>query len=301
MISQKEEKENRATINSIRSDKPFEKTSIIIKIIGIVVFFGLLIGLEPVYRKKLFDESVDAEIKLHSSKFLKSSINRFEYWWKFISYLNRINLAIYFIILCTFPINYSFQLLLSIVYSLYLSNLFKMFYRHKRPFWVNYDQIFYSCSTGYGNPSSHCCCGMSFYLSLAHVISEIDFFNTSLFGNLLKFILFLFFVLLICFIIVSRFFLGASSGNQIFFGMGLGFGIYYVLFFIVQFHKYSNKDFIMFIRDIKNVIIWGASHFAMFIIALFTYLFIDENETLKYNLRRYLYNGVRCKIQKKYS
>ena len=166
------------------------------------------------------------------------------------------------------PLNYSFLMLKSIVYSSYWTNTLKMIYQNERPNWKS-ELLTFSCNYGYGNPSGHSFTSIVVYLSLAHIL--ITYFNVY---GILKIIIFIIFALLSFLVIISRVVLGAHSFNQVFYGFSLGLGLYFILIYIIGYHKYSSFDFLKHIKNNKINFIYYFIHICMLFFYNFS-LFIN--------------------------
>ena len=285
--------ENNNNINEISSNNLTKKEKI--KITISIIYYILVIGIEFSYRDKLFEKSLKIEENIQEN-YDKNSL--FVKFWKLISEFGtaKITMFTWFIIFITYPINYSFQYLQSIIYTNYITNLFKMFYRNHRPYWHS-DKIIFSCNSGYGNPSGHSMTSTCVYLSLSHILTDFNVFKKKYF--FLKIIIFSLFSILIIMIISSRIILGAHSLNQVIYGFLLGFGNYFVIFFLLKFHKYSPLEFLNFFLSKSNNILLFAFHFILLIICIITYFSIKDNNVGEINEK--IFNGIRCKIKKEYS
>ena len=261
------------------------------KIILIIIYFAIIIWSETLYRDILFEKSVPLQEYLQKNEKLliilkiskKLSIFGKDIWYIFI-------FGIIFLLL---PMNYSFLLLQSIIYSSYGTNTLKMIYQSDRPNWKS-EHLTYVCNYGYGNPSGHSFSSISVYLTLAHIL--ITYYNLSFIKSI---IIFIFFILASFLIIISRVILGAHSINQVLYGFNLGLGLYFILIHIIGYHKYSSIDFIQHIRKIYTNIIYYIIHISLLIIAIILYFntkFLDHSE-----LEKNVFNGIRCKIKKPFS
>ena len=122
--------------NNELNDKVIEKKAKIIfyiKIIIVIIYFALIISVEPLYRENLFNESIDVQEDIRDDHSKESAFYNF---WKFMSLLGfgKITFPIFIIIFVFFPINTSFLTLQVLIYSIYITNLFKIIYRNGRPF-----------------------------------------------------------------------------------------------------------------------------------------------------------------------
>ena len=273
-----------------------EKKILKIKIIIAIIYYILIISSEFSYRKKLFSKSIELEEKIQENYEKDCS---FEKFWKLISHFGtaKITMFTWIIIFSTFPINYSFQYLQSIIYTSYLTNLFKMFYRNNRPYWES-EKIIFACNSGYGNPSGHSMTSSCVYLSLATILTDFKIFQKNKKGIIFKVIIYFLFIILMFMIMSSRIILGAHSLNQVIYGFLLGLGNYFVIFYILSFHKYNNFDFLNFFQKKFNNLIFMIFHLVLVIITIITYFSVKESNIDE--ITKKIFNGVRCKIKKDY-
>ena len=270
----------------------------IAKIVLAIIYFTLIICIEQIYREDLFDESIDAQEDIREDHDKNSAFYNF---WKFISYFGEAKLTfpIFAIIFLFFPLSSSFLTLQSLIYAIYITNLFKIIYRNGRPYWESkiLDVV---CNSGYGNPSGHSVTSTSYYMTLPHIVTNFDFFKKKINGIILRVIIFILFWALGALVMISRIILAAHSINQVVYGFTLGLGIYYVLIYILSYHTYEPTFFIKHITSILIIIIYMILHFALLILLIIIYFSIHDNELLKEKANRDIFNGERCKIKKDY-
>jgi len=188
------------------------------------------------------------------------------------------------------PLNYSFLILQVIVYSSYIANTMKMIYQSDRPNWKS-DLLTYTCNYGYGNPSGHSLTSISLYLCLSHVL--VNHFKISPMFNILIFLLFIIFSVLI---MISRYILAAHSFNQILYGFSLGLGLYYIMIYIIGYHKYPSINFLQHIKKKRVNLFYNIFHFVLLITAILIYIFFKEKDHS--DLEKSIFNDIRCKIKK---
>jgi hypothetical protein len=260
------------------------------KIIFIIAYYIIIIWVETFYRNFLFQISIPIQEKIQKNSnniFLLNLAKILSIFGAEIS-----TLLLFSIIFLFMPLNYSFLILQSIVYSAYFTNTFKMIYQSDRPNWHS-NYLTYSCNYGYGNPSGHSFTSISLYLSLSHLL--VHYFKIN---GILKILIF---ILLICFallIAMSRFILAAHSLNQIFFGITLGLGLYFILIHILGYHKYSSVDFLQYIKRKTINYFYYFLHFALLIFTILVYILINSKDNS--DVEKNVFNGVRCKIKKSY-
>jgi membrane-associated phospholipid phosphatase len=260
------------------------------KIISIIIYFIVIIGLELLYRDYLFNKSVSLQEKIHlnpkSDLLLKIG--------KIISFFaaNMAAFIFVFLIFLFMPLNYSFLMLQSIIYSAYFTNTMKMIYQSDRPNWkVNY--LLRSCNNGYGNPSGHAFTSVNMYLCLAHIL-----FKYFKIRYVLRILIFIFCILISILIILSRVILAAHSINQIIYGALLGIGVYYILIHIIGYHNYTSIEFYQHIKKKRVKKIYYIFHIFLLFLAVFIYLFTKNKDTSEIEKR--VFNGRRCPFQPEY-
>jgi membrane-associated phospholipid phosphatase len=261
------------------------------KIVIAIIYFIIIILLELFYRKFLFEQFIPFQEYIQKERKIKILLNLCKILSIFGAEIS--TLFIFGIIFIFMPLNYSFLILQAIVYSSYITNTLKMIYQSDRPNWHS-DYLTFSCNYGYGNPSGHSLTSISLYLSLSHVL--IKYFKIK--GTFKK-ILFIFFTLFPILIAISRFILAAHSLNQIIYGILLGLGLYYILIYIIGYHKYSSVQFFRYIRKTKVKYIYYFFHILLLIIAILIYLFIPSKDN-SYSEEN-IFNGQRCKIKNDYA
>lgn len=110
----------------------------------------------------------------------------------------------------------------------------KILYGDPRPYWLD-NSIFIVCDGGYGNPSGHAYASTASYLTLAHILTDYDFFKRKYFGIFLRIFVYLLFAGLIIAICLSRVYLGVHAINQILHGALLGFAMYFLFIHVLKF------------------------------------------------------------------
>ena len=271
-----------------------EKTNILsnnTKIIIIVLYYIIIIWSESIYRHYLFEKSISLEEIFQKDNKYISILKISEIFSIFGKELFQIFLFI--IIFSSMPLNYSFLMLNSIVYSSYWTNTLKMIYQNDRPNWIS-KYLTYSCNYGYGNPSGHSFTSIVVYLCFAHIL--VTFFNVY---GIIKIIIFIFFTLLSFLVIISRVILGAHSINQVLYGFNLGLGLYFILIYIIGYHKYSSFEFLKHIKNSKINSIYYAVHLFMLFFTIVIYLTTETR--VHSDLENTIFNGIRCKIKNQFN
>ena len=257
----------------------------IIIILIIIIYFSIVIWSETLYRDILFQKGIPLQEYIQRNEkyliFLKIC--------KIISFLGKElwYVIIFAVIFLLMPINFSFLFLQALVYSSYGNNALKMIYQSERPSWIS-EYLTFTCNYGYGNPSGHSFTCICVYLTLVHIL--INYFKMSL---IVKIITFSFFIIISFLIIISRVIIGAHSINQVLYGFNLGLGVYFILIYIIGYHKYNSISFFKHIKNIKiNCIYYLIHSFLLFIDILIYFKTKSIDHTL---YEKNIFNGIRCK------
>ena len=288
-------------MNSIISDNIIQKRIcekiLIIKIICIIFLFTTIIIAENFYRNSLFNKSINLQEKIKEDK---SKDDKFYLFWKIITNFGGeiIIFPLYLVIFLFFSLNISFFVLIIIIYSSYITGLFKMIYKEARPYWES-DILDIVCEKGYGNPSGHSLVGTCLYFSLSFII--INYFSSLKNKRVLKIIIFLIFIIIALLIMISRFILSAHSINQIIYGLFLGLGLYLVFIYILCYHTYEPLTFLLYILKVRVLIVYTIINIFLIIIIIILYFLIKENENYKKSVINNIFNGIRCKYPYKYN
>ena len=269
-----------------------------IKIICIIIYYIIIISIEKEYRESLFDKSIDVQEDIREDHDKNSSFYKF---FKVMSVLGlaKFTFSIFAIIFLFFPLSSSFLTLQVLIYSIYITNLFKIIYRNARPYWES-DILDIVCNSGYGNPSGHSVTSAALYLTLPHIVTNFDYFKRSTKGFILKIIIFCLFIALGALCIISRVILSAHSINQTIYGFTLGLGIYFIGVYILSYHTYHPNDFLIHITNYLVVIIYMALHMGLLVLLIIIYFSIDDNSKIKQKVEKDIFNGDRCKVKDKY-
>ena len=265
------------------------------RLIGVIAYLAIVIGTEGYYREKLFDKSLTVEANIQES--FSSGVLKF---YEIFSHIGtaKITLTIFGILFVFLPLNYSYCFICAVIYSSFFTNFFKIMYKSPRPIWKS-EHIGISCVYGYGNPSGHSFTSMCAYLSLAHLVTNFNYFYKKSEGIVLRIIIFIVSLIIIAFVLFSRIVLGAHSINQVIYGGLLGFGAYFILFFVVGLQNLTPKEFYKYMTNTKNRIISILVHVILFLCVLFVYIFSNdigdsvkediEKELVKKNCKKELY------------
>ena len=262
-----------------------------IKIILIFIYFIIIIWVETLIRENLFLKSIPLQERIQKDgKYIRIlDIS------KIVSIFGvEIFPSVTYVLVFLFmPLNYSFLILQVLVYSSYIANTMKMIYQSDRPNWKS-DLLTYSCNYGYGNPSGHSLTSISLYLCLSHILT--NYFKISQIFNIL---IFMFFIIFSILIMISRYLLSAHSINQILYGFFLGLGLYYILIYIIGYHKYQSINFLQHMKNKKINLFYNVFHSFLLIAAILIYIFIKEKDHS--DLENSIFNDIRCKITKPFT
>lgn len=253
-----------------------KKKHTIIRIIAVVIYLSVVIGTEVTYREKLFDKSLTVEADIQKN-FSQGVLNFFELYSNIGT--AKITLTVFGIVFVFLPLNYSYSLMCAIIYSSFFTNFFKIIYKSPRPIWKS-EEIKISCNNGYGNPSGHSFTSMCVYLSLAHLVTNYNYFYKKTVGVVLRFVIFIVLLIIIGLVLFSRIVLGAHSINQVIYGGLLGFGAYFVLFFVVGLHNQTPKEFYEYMSNKTTQIVSSVINGILFFCALFVYIFSKEDQDI---------------------
>lgn len=244
------EKVNDTNLNSKVNRYTF---SFKIKLLFLFFFITLInVGVEFLYRDKLFDWSVEKIVSLH-----KRNSDTDDMIYKLsilISWLPRFQVTFVVTLLIY---NYAYTpKVISVLSATYfgqcLNSLLKLIYNNPRPQWVDDKIHSFKCDPAYGNPSGHSMETTSLFLTLWDVsINHNNLFE----GNLLplKYILLSLIIILIFLISMSRFVLGVHTLNQIIYGNILGLMVFLFIKYIMFEDDYNSDSFFQrYFEDLYN-------------------------------------------------
>lgn len=253
-----------------------ESQVIAIKSVVLIIYIFLAIGLETVYRKPLFEKSLEWEKTWQDNQGDSKSMEKFfDVITEFGSQGVFIPLLLFLFLF--FPLHKAYIFISVMIYSVYFDNILKMIYGNPRPFWID-PTLHIACDGGFGNPSGHSFSSMGVYLAFWHIITDYKVFKDRWYLRVFILILFL---LLIIAILLSRVFLGVHSVNQILYGGSLGFAIYYFHFHIVSGHQVNAKDFFEFFRNKQWILIFTLKYVLFVSLSLLIY-YLVEHDTSTY-------------------
>ena len=257
-----------------KDDSNKEQNNTLIKFIILLLFVIASVVGELFYRQPLFDESIDFELKWRQNAwgFTKTSYN-------IITNLGgEYGLILYLIIIYFFfPLTKSFCFMIGVIACTYLDNIMKLWYHDPRPFWEE-SKLHSNCDGGFGNPSGHSFISTFTYLGVYKLLSQTKIVSKNIWVEMT---LFVFCVLMIIGIVLSRVILGMHSLNQVFYGCSLGLAVYYLQFHILYMQNMKIESFTKLFTSMKNLIISTVIFFISFLVLLLSYLLIDYTAVTK--------------------
>lgn len=284
--------------NQENKEKEKLKKVFYIKIIISAIYFILIICIENLYRENLYRKSIEVQENIRNDHEKESAFYNF---WKFMSIFGeaKATFPIFGLIFLFFPLSSSFLTLQTLIYSIYITNLFKIIYRNSRPYWES-DILDVVCNSGYGNPSGHSVTSTAYYLTLPHIVTNFQFFKSGKMNMLLRITIFCLFIIFGSLIMISRVMLAAHAINQVIYGFSLGFGVYLVNIYLLSYHTYSSDEFLEHIINKCVSIFYILFHIILLIILIVVYIVIEDDKYIEYNSYKNIFNGIRCKIKNKY-
>ena len=161
--------------------------------------------------------------------------------------------------------------------STFLAGFLKLFYLSPRPFYYNTGIISIRCEGGYGNPSNHAIVSFCYYLSFYYIFIKK---NKNI--KYKKFCLYLIIIFILC-ICFSRFYMGVHSLNQIFFGMFLGFCLYYFIFYVLEIEPKNSDDILEIIYKLNKYVFILLLIITIGLIPYFIFK-LDKRLAVQYNI-----------------
>lgn len=251
-----------------------DKWKLYLKLVFFIVFSAASIGIEFYFRKRLFDYSITwiKEQQANSSETTMS-------FFKFITEFGSQGLLIPIIVLTYLflSLNKAYLFLNITILALSIDCIMKMIYGEPRPFWIE-TSLYKSCDGGFGNPSGHAYASSASYLTLAHILTDYDFFKKR---SYMRIFVYLLFIGLIISILLSRLFLGVHSINQILYGSLLGSSLHFLFVHIFEMHLMSGEEFFDLFTNKMKISLIGWFQASMIAISLLVY-FLIPNETSDY-------------------
>jgi len=262
----------------------------------LLAIVGILIGIENVYREPLFEKSLEWIKSFQDGDQRTSTINFF----KFMTILGTeaILIPLFVLFFNWGSLGKSYLFLTILILSAFIDAIMKMVYSNPRPFWVNQKIALLSCEGGYGNPSGHAFTSSALYLSIWHLTSQHDFFKSRLW---LKITYLIGIVLLFLTIIMSRFYLGVHSFNQLLYGCVLGVALYAFFFLVLEDHALDSKGFWERYSSRNYHIFYWIAYPLMFLLAILLFTlkeydngyksFLEKNCPSIHNYKVFGYEG----------
>lgn len=248
----------------------------LIKLILLLMFIIASVVGEFFYRQPLFDESIDFELSWNRNawgftKTFYTIITNLGGEYCLIIYL----IVIYFF----FPLTKSFCFILGVITCNYIDNIMKLWFHDPRPFWKNTDLFNNKCDGGFGNPSGHAFTSTFTYLGVFKLLSQTQIVTKHIW---LQMLLFVFCILMIIGIALSRVILGMHSLNQVFYGASLGLAVYFLQFHILYMQNMKIESYTKLFTSMKNLFINSIVFIIAFIVLLLSYLLIDYSSAEGY-------------------
>ena len=268
---------NSNSIFILCNSKHLSKSTTLLKLIIITIYFILIIATEPFYREYLFQLSIPFEEHIQST-YSPSTITFYKIYTNIGS--SKFMLPIIFIIFISFPLTTSFSLLSTIIYASYTTNTMKILYHNPRPIWQSLN-IKHACNNGFGNPSGHSCTSAAFYLSIAYILSNCAFIKKQKNKTTITLIVYIACTLITLLIMYSRLVLGAHSINQVIYGCSLGIGIYYLIFHVIAYANTASDMFYKWFSNVRFVIAFVVVHVGLLLVALLRYVTFPQIDDIK--------------------
>ena len=261
--------------NANNKEEDSSKNTTIKSIILLLYVIVSVVG-EFFYREPLFQQSLDFESSWQR--------NAWDFTKTFYSIITNLGgeycLILYLIVIYFFfPLTKSFCFIVGVIVCNFIDNLMKLWFHDPRPFWEKDRELFSGfCDGGFGNPSGHSFTSTFTYLGVFKLLSQTQIVSKH---TWLKMTLFVFCVLMIIGIVLSRVILGMHSLNQVFYGCSLGLAVYYLQFHILYMQNMKIESFTKLFTSMKNLIISTVIFFISFLVLLLSYLLIDYTAVTK--------------------
>jgi len=240
------------------------------KITFFFVFVFLLFVVEIILRNPLYNLSLMIMHNLNGNAYC----NLWDRLAFFELYTGKIFLLL---VIINFKNIYAGLIFVSITeFSTFLNGILKLFYLQPRPFWIDTGLTPCSCFVNYGNPSTTAINSIIIFLVFYRCFRKNKKQSNYRVHNIILGILCTFLVLMTCF---TRFIQYAHSLNQLFFGFGIGYSLYYLVFEIFEVEVESKEHFRIFIEHFTHKIIFFLlmAHVAANIIHYFLKLDYDQS------------------------
>ena len=231
------------------------------KLAFLVVFLISFMCLEIIFRTAIHNLSI----------FILSNIDEsLRCWfWDYMAFFDGYSGKIFLLlIIVNFKNLYAALAFITISeFTIYLTNILRLFYYQSQPFWIKADLRPCSCEVNYGNPSIISASTIVMFLIFNRIFKS----KTSSSINIILNLICSFLVILTSF---SRFVQNSHSINQILFGFAIGYSVYYIFFEIFEI-KYRDKKQFIHIFFNKYVIRFIYFLLILHILTNFIYYLID--------------------------
>ena len=230
-----------------------------IYIFCLLIYLAIVFGTEILYRKKLYELSVEYEEKIKQEGFF----HYFYFFWSYIFIYGMLFIGTV-IVMLFYPITVLFCHLSMILSLIFTMCFLKSIYSNSRPYWDIYHNNFNGtdisdpteCDGGFGNPSGHSLMSTSFlclwYLFINSKYVR-NFRRTSrLFIQFISLLITIACILLVTF---SRIYRQIHSFNQILFGTLLGISVFFTFCFIIEYNKIEPANLVNTLDKCKYIII----------------------------------------------
>jgi membrane-associated phospholipid phosphatase len=232
----------------------------IIYTICLIIYLIVVIGTEILYRKKLYNISLDYQENIKQSGFL----HYFYFFWSYIFIYGMICIGV-LVVLVLYPYNVFLCLVTIVIFLLFIMFLLKSIYVNSRPYWEIYNERIKNtdfsskpteCDGEFGNPSGHSLLATTF-LDLWYLFINSNFLKK--FGKkcqiFLKIVSFVIVIACILLVMYSRIHRQIHGFNQVMLGFLLGLAVFFAFCIIIEFDKIEPENFFSFIYKFKYIII----------------------------------------------
>ena len=250
-------------INNLENKVKHSKTSFYLFFIVYVIF---IFGIQISYKNYLFNLSMDLIEHLQKSGPALSNV------CYYFSYLSDVSFLFTFItILYTFVNIYkTFIFFCALYLTNFITGFLSLLYKGSRPFWnipspTNLHN--FHCEIKWGNPSLTSVNTLFLYLTLWRIIFEND--RKKIYRKT-KIVILILVLILVIFLDLCGIFTGEESFDQILFGFTLGFGMYFLFFYVIcldlnNAHELYNVLQISYFKVVSFVTILIALSFIIFL------------------------------------
>ena len=229
-------------------------------LLALLIYLIIVFVTEILYRKKLYNFSVEYEQKIKQSGFL----HYFYFFWSYIFIYGMMLIATIIVILL-YPYNVSVLYITIELCLIIIMCFLKSIYTNSRPYWDIYNEKYKNndfstkpteCDGGFGNPSGHSLMSTSF-LNLWYLFINTKFVKQHQKKWKILIIISSLILVLICIASVtfSRIHRQIHSFNQIIFGTLLGIAVFFLFCFILEFDKIEPQIFFNILYKLKFILL----------------------------------------------